>query len=274
MTSKTSRTCGNPGCVNLAFQRCSRCKKMPYCSPGCQATHWQIGHKKDCAKKVSPSSAFTAVFAAAIDHSDIEKKWEVDEGKRRQAQLEILIRIWEHAKHHLGKIGVKTKVPVRLSFEKAPDDNTKKKELGHYDPIKERILIRDFTPSDENDLLWTIIHELLHGWFHKTLAYPRGWDKVDEEEEGACEVFTHLLLSKRFNCVYSLSIHESHIELYRTSFKKLCEKLKIDCSRVYEYDQIRTFLDTYIRIRKPDPSELLDSTDLLRALIHILDEGQ
>uniref|UniRef100_A0A7S3Y0B2 MYND-type domain-containing protein n=1 Tax=Heterosigma akashiwo TaxID=2829 RepID=A0A7S3Y0B2_HETAK len=36
------------GAAGGRFLLCARCKKVCYCSPGCQRSHWKGGHKKNC----------------------------------------------------------------------------------------------------------------------------------------------------------------------------------------------------------------------------------
>jgi hypothetical protein len=48
------RTCGNPACIEVEgeqkFKRCSRCRKVRYCSRDCQVIHWKAEHKQQCGK--------------------------------------------------------------------------------------------------------------------------------------------------------------------------------------------------------------------------------
>ncbi len=52
-TASPLTRCANPRCDELevkvkVFAKCSRCKKVAYCSRGCQADHWKLSHKKRC----------------------------------------------------------------------------------------------------------------------------------------------------------------------------------------------------------------------------------
>merc|ERR1712185_762623 len=44
-------SCGNCGSIpeeEVAFNHCSRCKVVVYCSRACQVQHWKNGHKDTC----------------------------------------------------------------------------------------------------------------------------------------------------------------------------------------------------------------------------------
>ena len=41
--------CARCGKCATGNKRCSRCKKVYYCSKSCQRLHWKSGHKQDCA---------------------------------------------------------------------------------------------------------------------------------------------------------------------------------------------------------------------------------
>ena len=47
--TKRNKICGNLNCMKPGDRRCSRCKKMFYCSKECQKSEW-LEHKKDCQK--------------------------------------------------------------------------------------------------------------------------------------------------------------------------------------------------------------------------------
>ena len=40
-------TCSNPGCDHPGTNKCSACKKQPYCGPTCQTADW-VHHKEEC----------------------------------------------------------------------------------------------------------------------------------------------------------------------------------------------------------------------------------
>jgi hypothetical protein len=40
----------SPKNAELKLSRCGACKKVAYCSKGCQKAHWNV-HKQQCAKK-------------------------------------------------------------------------------------------------------------------------------------------------------------------------------------------------------------------------------
>ncbi|GKU87462.1 hypothetical protein SLEP1_g1857 [Rubroshorea leprosula] len=42
-------------CGNHGTKVCSRCKSVRYCSPECQRTHWNSGHRTEC--KLNSSAA-------------------------------------------------------------------------------------------------------------------------------------------------------------------------------------------------------------------------
>ena len=37
-------------CKKEAFKRCSKCKKVWYCSKECQVSHWKESHKAECVE--------------------------------------------------------------------------------------------------------------------------------------------------------------------------------------------------------------------------------
>jgi MYND finger/Sel1 repeat len=42
--------CHQPPTADITIQRCGKCKGAGYCGKECQARHWKLGHKLDCAK--------------------------------------------------------------------------------------------------------------------------------------------------------------------------------------------------------------------------------
>jgi len=42
--------CSNPGCPKVGILRCSKCKVVKYCGKGCQQSHWNESHKKQCKR--------------------------------------------------------------------------------------------------------------------------------------------------------------------------------------------------------------------------------
>ncbi|GLT58288.1 hypothetical protein SLA2020_311920 [Shorea laevis] len=40
-------------CGNHGTKVCSRCKSVRYCSPECQRTHWNSGHRTECKENSS-----------------------------------------------------------------------------------------------------------------------------------------------------------------------------------------------------------------------------
>jgi TPR repeat protein len=42
--------CHEPRTAGITIQRCGKCKGAGYCGKECQARHWKLGHKLDCAK--------------------------------------------------------------------------------------------------------------------------------------------------------------------------------------------------------------------------------
>lgn len=63
-TQQILERCGNPACKKLrtrlagsprsGFKKCSKCKRVVYCSRACQVTHWKKGgHKDECKKMAS-----------------------------------------------------------------------------------------------------------------------------------------------------------------------------------------------------------------------------
>jgi hypothetical protein len=52
-TASALAPCANPACHEFevdikSFAKCSRCKKVAYCSRACQGDHWKLSHKKNC----------------------------------------------------------------------------------------------------------------------------------------------------------------------------------------------------------------------------------
>ena len=46
---KSINMCAGPGCGNSDFLKaCAACRKVSYCSAGCQKAHWKLCHRKDC----------------------------------------------------------------------------------------------------------------------------------------------------------------------------------------------------------------------------------
>ena len=52
------------------FNKCARCKRVAYCSSGCQATAWQGGHKREC-KRWAAEGPLEA--PATVEHLDSER---------------------------------------------------------------------------------------------------------------------------------------------------------------------------------------------------------
>ena len=45
---RSCENCGNPQRFNEKYKKCSRCKKVYYCSNDCHKKHWKI-HKYECS---------------------------------------------------------------------------------------------------------------------------------------------------------------------------------------------------------------------------------
>uniref|UniRef100_J3MGF1 USP domain-containing protein n=3 Tax=Oryza brachyantha TaxID=4533 RepID=J3MGF1_ORYBR len=58
--SRGGEPCAACGCI--ATKKCSGCKRVRYCSQGCQSKHWQSGHKFKCKqmKKSSPADKLSS----------------------------------------------------------------------------------------------------------------------------------------------------------------------------------------------------------------------
>ena len=50
------RACGAPGCPEPPTQRCTRCRRVGYCSKVCQRAHWK-SHKAECARVAAELAA-------------------------------------------------------------------------------------------------------------------------------------------------------------------------------------------------------------------------
>lgn len=56
-TASPLAPCANPTCNEIEvdvknFAKCSRCRRVAYCSKGCQAKHWKSTHKKNCTMRL------------------------------------------------------------------------------------------------------------------------------------------------------------------------------------------------------------------------------
>ncbi|KAL6758702.1 hypothetical protein V8C86DRAFT_1434121 [Haematococcus lacustris] len=53
--SEAAQCCAQCGAANVKLSRCSRCRKVTYCSPACQKKHWKA-HKAACHAPADPAS--------------------------------------------------------------------------------------------------------------------------------------------------------------------------------------------------------------------------
>lgn len=94
-TGLVSNTCGFPGCDCVSHQRCSRCKKVYYCSVTHQKEHWSA-HKGTCSSSSSAvkgdtatSSNSTAKMSSVVNGSSSDKtKDKTDQNQEPKEWLE------------------------------------------------------------------------------------------------------------------------------------------------------------------------------------------
>ena len=245
--------CNYKDCPNIGTKLCGGCKLQRYCSLECQKNNWPE-HRRMCKshQKTSLLATKKNLFTEALsyDNQISEAKKAVDE-----ANLTFYQTVKEAAKKILSTIGVIFgRGGVRVNFRLAKDLNKPKKDgkvnLAIYYRNTQTILVTFLDISKENVFLFTLIHEMLHAWFHQVAKYhPCVVDEVDQEEEGACELFAYLLLCKKFEPSYTITL-VSNVELYKDAFKKLKKELKIpDDPSNLTYEEIKNLLHEYVKRR-------------------------
>jgi len=247
-----AKKCDYKGCTNKAIKVCGGCKLHWYCSLDCQKASWP-NHRASCKKHKEQSlKPPKDLFAEALSYDEqiSETKKAVDE-----ANLSFYNTVKELAKEILLLIGVIIGPKgAMVKFRLAMDLNKPKKDgkvnLAFYKRNTQTIMVTFLDMSKHNVFLFTLIHEMLHAWFHLVAKYhPCVVDEVDQEEEGACELFAYLLLCKKFNPSYVITL-VSTVETYNDAFNKLKKELKTpDDPSNLTYEQIKSLLHEYVKRR-------------------------
>jgi len=254
------QVCSAPDCSESVSKRCGRYRIARYCSSECQKAHWKehklTCHKQKKAEKLkTPTVKKSISFFESISYTTQDEEWKVNEDIRKAVLLKVFTCSYNDAKVELAKILViigqnGARVKPRLSFRSGVS-STSGVELGYYEPKTREIIVRNFDPDNSHPLLMTLIHELMHAWFHQVAVYPKDMEeKVDKQEEGACEFFAFILLAKKFNSSYARSL-VSKAPLYAEAFEKLHKKLKPpEDASVITYQEIQDYLYKYVKSRR------------------------
>lgn len=228
-----AKKCNYNGCKKKATLVCPGCNLKWYCGLECRNNDFWDKHMYVCNNKVSYREK-KAVY---------------------KANLSFYQTFQQSAEKILRAIGVIFgQGGVRAKFRLAKDLNKLKKDgkvtLAFYCRDTQTIMVTFLDIRKKNEFLFTLIHEMLHAWFHQVAKYHTCVvDGVDQEEEGACELFAYLLLCKKFKPSYVITF-VSTVKVYKDPFDKLKKELKIpDDPSKLTYEDIKHFLHEYVKRR-------------------------